>query len=82
MSSTNQNNRDRNFFALLSNQWKIANSLVCIGLDTDYKLIPDAIKKRKGSKRTNKTDSIFAFNKEIIDSTAEFVCCFKLQIAF
>ena len=45
------------------------NSLVCVGLD------PDPAKLKKGQ-------SQFAFNKAIIDQTADFVCCFKPQFAF
>ncbi len=45
------------------------DSLVCIGLDPDTKLIPDGV-------------DIFEFNKAIIDSTADLVCAYKLNFAF
>lgn len=50
------------------------NSLLCIGLDIDLSRIPQPL--------LNKEDPIFTFNKSIIDSTAEFVCAYKPNIAF
>ncbi len=44
-------------------------SLLCIGLDTDIAKIPT-------------TKSIFEYNKKIIDLTKEYVCTYKLNIAF
>ena len=45
------------------------NSLLCVGLDPD----PDNLNNFKNQ---------FDFNKNVIDQTAEFVCCFKPNIAF
>jgi orotidine-5'-phosphate decarboxylase len=50
------------------------DSLVCVGLDTDSKKIPETVAR--------KSDPIFKFNKAIIDSTADLVCAYKPQIAF
>lgn len=50
------------------------NSLVCVGLDSDYTKIPQHLKHRK--------NPIFEFNKTIIDVTADFVCAYKLNSAF
>ena len=50
------------------------DSLVCVGLDTDPKKIPQSVSK--------KADPIFEFNKAIIDATADLVCAYKPQIAF
>ncbi len=58
-----------NFAAKLQHAITQNNSLLCVGLDPDYENL-------KGAK------SQFEFNKRIIDQTAEFVCCFKPQIAF
>jgi orotidine-5'-phosphate decarboxylase len=44
-------------------------SLVCVGLDTDPELIPSGM-------------SVLEFNRVIIDSTADFVCAYKPNIAF
>jgi orotidine 5'-phosphate decarboxylase subfamily 2 len=45
------------------------NSLLCVGLD------PDPSKLKKG-------ETLFGFNKRIIDQTADFVCSYKPNIAF
>jgi len=58
-----------NFAEKLILAQKRNNSLLCAGLD------PDPQKLKKGQ-------SQFDFNKKIIDQTAEFVSCFKPQIAF
>lgn len=50
------------------------NSLVCIGLDTDYDKLPDHIKSEPGA--------LFKFNKAIIDATADLVCAYKPNSAF
>ena len=50
------------------------NSLLCVGLDSDYTKLPEAVKKKQYPQ--------FAFNKAIIDATAEYVCAFKPNIAF
>ncbi len=50
------------------------NSLLCIGLDTDIEKLPPHIKSQP--------EPIFTFNKIIIDSTQNIVCCYKINIAF
>ena len=50
------------------------DSLVCVGLDTDPKKIPQSVSK--------KAEPIFEFNKAIIKATADLVCAYKPQIAF
>jgi len=50
------------------------NSLVCVGLDTDLEKIPKHL--------LDKADSIFTFNKAIIDTTTDLVCAYKPNIAF
>lgn len=45
------------------------NSLLCVGLDPD----PSKFKEKM---------SLFAFNKKIIDTTSDLVCCYKPQFAF
>jgi orotidine-5'-phosphate decarboxylase len=50
------------------------NSLVCIGLDSDLNKIPVHIK--------TKQNSIFKFNKAIIDATHDLVCAYKPNSAF
>lgn len=62
------------FIDLLQRSWQQKNSLVCVGLDPDYKRIP-------GNFQTSK-QPLFAFNKCIIDATVEYTCAYKPQIAY
>jgi len=58
----------------LFEQIKKKRSFLCIGLDTDIQKIP------KHLLRT--TDPILAFNRAIIDATAEFAIAYKPNLAF
>ena len=49
-------------------------SYLCVGLDTDINRIPEHLKKEE--------DPVFAFNKQIIDATAEYCVAYKPNIAF
>lgn len=49
-------------------------SYLCVGLDTDPTLIPSSFKNEK--------DPIFAFNKAVIDATADYAVAYKPNIAF
>ncbi|UCG54850.1 MAG: orotidine-5'-phosphate decarboxylase [Dehalococcoidia bacterium] len=57
------------FIEKLLNASRQNDTLVCIGLDPDPKLMPNGM-------------GIFEFNKAIIDSTADLVCSYKLNFAF
>jgi orotidine-5'-phosphate decarboxylase len=50
------------------------NSLVCVGLDTDFEKLPEKFKRSKHPQ--------FEFNKDIVDATHEFAAAFKANIAF
>src|SRR3972149_1186005 len=50
------------------------NSLVCIGLDSDLNKIPKLLSKSR--------DTLFEFNKKIIDATVDLVCAYKPNMAF
>jgi len=52
-------------------------SLLCIGLDSDYEKLPEAVKKNNSLEK-----SIFDFNKEIIDSTHDLVLAYKPNVVF
>lgn len=54
--------------------WGKNDSLVCVGLDPDISRFPVHL--------TNGLDSIFQFNKAVIDATHDLVCAFKPQIAY
>ncbi len=49
-------------------------SFLCVGLDTDIQKIPQHL--------LDTSDPVFSFNKEIIDSTAEFAVAYKPNLAF
>ena len=53
---------------------KRKKSFLCVGLDTDIKKIPTHL--------LNEEDPIFAFNKIIVDSTADFCVAYKPNLAF
>ncbi|MCL1885204.1 MAG: orotidine-5'-phosphate decarboxylase [Dehalococcoidia bacterium] len=57
------------FFAQLDASIKQKNSLLCVGLDPDPALLPHGA-------------DILAFNKAIIDATADIACAFKPNMAF
>jgi orotidine-5'-phosphate decarboxylase len=49
-------------------------SFLCVGLDTDILKIPKHL--------LDTSDPVFSFNKEIIDTTAEFTVAYKPNLAF
>ncbi|MGA0055101.1 MAG: orotidine-5'-phosphate decarboxylase, partial [Steroidobacteraceae bacterium] len=49
------------------------NSRVCVGLDPEIDRFPIHLRSRR--------DAIFAFNRAIVDATADLVCAYKPQIA-
>ena len=53
---------------------KRKKSFLCVGLDTDLKKIPEHLLKEE--------DPIFAFNKAIIDATADYCVAYKPNLAF
>jgi orotidine-5'-phosphate decarboxylase len=51
---------------------------VCVGLDTS----PDYIPEDERRKYANDAEAVLAFNKTIIEETAPYAACFKVQIAY
>ncbi len=62
------------FIQLLQQAWQRNNSLVCVGLDPEPVRFPAALR--------DTPDAIFLFCRDIVDATANRVCCFKPQIAY
>jgi orotidine-5'-phosphate decarboxylase len=62
------------FMQMLTRAWERNNSLVCIGLDPEPERFPAALR--------GDDDAIFAFCCDIVDATADLVCCYKPQIAY
>jgi orotidine-5'-phosphate decarboxylase len=50
------------------------DSLVCVGLDPDPRLVPDAVRER--------ADWLTYFAAGIVEATADLVCCYKPNLAF
>jgi len=64
------------FITKLEACWQRDN-FVCVGLDSDYDQLPDAIKAGRSVE-----DALFHFNREIIDATHDLVCAYKPNVAF
>jgi len=62
------------FISKVSRAAEKANSLVCVGLDTDPEKIPAHI--------ASGDDSVYRFNEAIIQSTSDLVCAYKPNSAF
>lgn len=62
------------FAAKLTASWAKNNSLLCVGLDPDLEKLPTHLR--------SEAEPLFAFNKAIIDATADVVCAFKPNSAF
>ncbi len=62
------------FMTALDAAWRQRNSLLCVGLDPDPARFPPHLHGR--------ADAIFEFCRDIVDATADLVCCFKPQIAY
>src|SRR5512144_1503411 len=61
------------FIGQLQQAWRNNDSLVCVGLDPEPSRFPLALR--------DAPDAVFAFCRNIVDATADLVCCFKPQIA-
>jgi orotidine-5'-phosphate decarboxylase len=66
---------ERNFRQLLEAQWE-QGKFLCVGLDSDFEKIPDE------ARLSGVRESIVAFNRAIVDATADIVCAFKPNSAF
>ena len=64
------------FVSRLEQCWKQDN-FVCVGLDSDYNHIPESVKSLDSVEET-----LFAFNRDIIDATHDLVCAYKPNAAF
>lgn len=68
---------ERNFMTLLRAKWA-EGKFVCVGLDSDFGKIPDVLR----GKHLGIQNTIVKFNAEIINATENFVCAYKLNLAF
>lgn len=67
----------RDFRELLEARWA-AGLAVCVGLDTEFERIPEAVRGRY----PYPADVVVHFNYDIVEATHDLVCAFKPQIAF
>lgn len=65
----------KNFNELLQKHWD-AGKFLCVGLDADYRKLPEPVRKNTVA------DALFEFNKAIITATADYCCAFKPNSAF
>lgn len=65
------------FSDVLKTQIKLKNSNICVGLDSDYEFIPLICKANKSL-----TETVYEFNKKIIQATADLVTVYKPNISF
>jgi len=63
-----------NFLEILEKRQRKIKTLLCVGLDPSMDKIPQLV--------LQKSNPIFEFNKAIIDSTNQFVCAYKPQVAY
>lgn len=70
---------ERNFRQMLEARWA-EGKFVCVGLDSDYGQIPEAV--RQVVRRGSVLETIFEFNRAIIAATLDLVCAYKPNIAF
>src|SRR5437660_4697719 len=64
------------FVSRLEQCWNQDN-FVCVGLDSDYNHLPESVKSLDSVEET-----LFAFNRAIIDATHDLVCAYKPNAAF
>ncbi len=62
------------FSTILATAWHKNNSLVCVGLDPVRTKLPTHLQ--------NSDNALLAFNKAIVDATADLVCAYKPNAAF
>jgi orotidine-5'-phosphate decarboxylase len=62
------------FLSKLMGAQRNQNSLLCVGLDADTKLLPSNVRKAP--------NPALEFNKRIIEATHDLVCAYKLNLAF
>jgi len=76
MPKTERRKKEMTFLEMLKNRWQKANSMVCVGLDSDYSQIPE------GCKTGNVYETMKDFNFSVVSMTRDFVCAYKPNSAF
>ncbi len=68
---------NRIFIETITSEIKKKNSHICVGLDSDYERIPQILKNN-----STVEDTIFSFNKAIIDKTHDLSVAYKSNVVF
>lgn len=61
------------FAEKLASAWKKQDSMLCVGLDPDLDQLPPTMRRE--------AKPLLAFNRALIDATAQYACAFKPQFA-
>src|SRR5579875_1094302 len=78
------------FIDRLQRRWERSQSLLCVGLDTEYERLPPSVRGAntgwlaRQQRRSSAVieGALLTFNQAIIDATADLVCAFKPNSAF
>jgi len=78
------------FTERLRRRWREARTLLCVGLDPALERLPEAVRKAAAAAgpdgppddETRTERALLAFNRAIVDATADLVCAFKPNSAF
>lgn len=68
----------RNFMELLRARWS-EGKFVCVGLDTDFRKIPEWFRRKVFALEGA---PLLEYNKAIVDATKDLVCAYKPNLAF
>src|ERR1035437_6494452 len=75
----------RNFRNMLEAKWA-EGKFVCVGLDPDYKKIPECVRKQAKANalagREGEYGAVVGFCMKIVEATKDLVCAFKPNSAF
>lgn len=71
----------RSFHNLLEQHWSHGR-FICVGLDSELEKIPSAAQHRNSDGSLAIKETIVAFNRAIIEATADLVCAYKPNAAF
>ncbi|MDD5071632.1 MAG: orotidine-5'-phosphate decarboxylase [Patescibacteria group bacterium] len=66
---------------MLRARWA-AGKFVCVGLDSDFKKIPEAARRPGNECQVDVANTVVAFNRAIVEATVGSVCAYKPNIAF
>jgi len=67
---------ERNFRAMLEAKWN-EGKFVCVGLDSQFDKIPVSAHRSGNECEVSVANTIVAFNKAIVEATADLVCAYK-----